>query len=258
MMQLAAYRSIRQRPASGAFTLIELLVVIAIIAILAGMLLPALGRAKEKAVSLKCLSNLKQMGLAMVLYAQDFNGGFPPRSTDAPGHWPTQLKKYYAALEMLQCPTELKQRNPKDPQQLTINKPNVKPDQAIRAFIINGWNDYFFKGSGSANVDSIVGKQVIEASLPQPSMTIVMGEKKILSPHFYMDLLEGAGNHIDQIERSRHSTTKKKVDEKTINGGSNYAFADGHSSFIKYKGSVYPLNLWAVDETLRTSKILNN
>src|SRR4051812_21664015 len=67
----------RRSPRRRGFTLIELLVVIAIIAILAAILFPVFAQARDKARQATCLSNCKQMGLALMMYAQDYDETFP-------------------------------------------------------------------------------------------------------------------------------------------------------------------------------------
>ena len=191
--QVSAGRCRRQ-----GFTLIELLVVISVIALLLGILVPTLSSAKEYARRTKCLSNVRQLGIALQMYAEGNDGRVPPRDYDGGAVWVDRLEDYYENPKVLSCPTD-----------------GRKVDQS---YLMNGFIDYFVMNSFRGNWDAFFGayktggfEAIKLSSISKPTETITIGEKRADSDDdAYMDIWpERYGS--DHLTEVAHGRTRRYI-----------------------------------------------
>ena len=213
----------------SAFTLIELLVVIAIIAILAAILFPVFARARENARRASCQSNLKQIGLGITQYAQDYDERLPARDTTL-GNWRQVIQPYIKSTQLFACPSNEGNTLPTVPLQA-----NPK-DNIPRSYICNGQHPALAAPSigGTAPMGPTQGASL--AQMGDVSRTLIVTEcaptwrygeapvNVVPAANFPNYLFSG---HLGQI---------------------NFLFADGHVKAMKPAATGSPTNMWNIEE----------
>lgn len=210
----------REHTSSNGFTLIELLVVIAIISILSAILFPVFARARENARRASCLSNTKQIGLALVQYTQDYDEKLPlyryGYDTSLPYSqryaWHVALLPYYKDLRMMLCPSAQK----------------IK-DCDIAAVDMHGLSgNYGYNYSYLGGGDKLVGLSQIQI----PSETVFVTE--------ITGAVHGAATYAPSDWRGTTSISclggavSRKENTATWHfGGTNTLFTDGHTKWMK-------------------------
>lgn len=203
-----------------AFTLIELLVVIAIIAILAAILFPAFARARENARRASCLSNTKQIGLAVLQYSQDYDEKLPPGysgNSAQPLWWYEILTPYLKSTQIYYCPSDSNSNSTATLSVVNVSYGwNFQP-LTQQACTPSGW------GCGGVSL----------ARIQNTAETILLGDRSNAGAD---------GNLFIHWSNSTYFPEARHLE------GANFAFADGHSKWFKLPGKIIgDSTLWDLD-----------